>query len=180
MVREPGCLYTISLFLVFRYREPRAALGWARCAHAQEPPSQAASAIAGADTARRRRPGDDFRQVPRTPPRAGPRGLALTRHSAPFCHRQAARTETKRRHQGDTGGKATTHGATHRRYRGAASCLPCQHRSAAHINKIMTCFHMGGHGNAPQTAYPGPSVACTTPPRGGHHEKGGWPSRAGH
>ena len=53
------------------------------------------------------------------------------------------------------------------RDRGAESCLPRQHRSAARINKIMNCFHLEGHGNAPQTAYPGPAVPCTTPPRGG-------------
>ena len=78
---------------------------------------------------------------------------------------------TKGRHQVDTGGQATTHCATHRRDRGAASCLPRQHRSAAHINKIMNCFHLEGHGNAPRTAYPGPAVPCTTPPRGGTTKK---------
>ena len=43
----------------------------------------------------------------------------------------------KGRTQGSTGGQATAHCATHRRDRGAESCLPRQHRSAAHINKIM-------------------------------------------
>ena len=62
---------------------------------------------------------DDLHRI--SHPRAGPCGLAKTRRSAPFRHRQAVRTETKGQHRGDTGGQATTHGATHRRDRGAAS-----------------------------------------------------------
>ena len=49
--------------------------------------------------------------------------------------------------------------------------LPSQHRSAAHINKIMNCFQLEWHGNAHQTAYPGTAVPCTTPPRVGTTKK---------
>ena len=53
----------------------------------------------------------------------------------------------------------------------AASHLPRQHRSAAHINQIINWFHLEEHGNAPRTAYPGPAVPCTATPRGGTTKK---------